>query len=344
MQVKPSPAIWNKVASDIGTDIATLKAVFEVEAAGKFFNSNGSLPRRFEPHHFPKKFWAKLGFKPGKKAAWRASLALKTSTRRAMFDRAENIDTEATFDAASWAAPQIMGFNAELAGFDSAVEMVDSMQESADAQVIAFFNFVENAGLSTHLRSHNWLAFAAGYNGSGQAPVYAAKIESAYRRQSGGKASATLLRVGRQGDAVEDLQTYLDVLGYPVTIDGHFGAETQRAVRAFQTDANLKVDGIAGAATQRALKSAAADALANTPDTVYEEKDLPDIGDPKKEQTTIGDLRVDDVVKHGGTLLGGGGVATVLAAVNENAQTILIAGAVFGAIVIGGLYLWKRMK
>lgn len=338
MQMKPSPAIWNKVAAQLGSDTATLKAVFEVEAAGKFFNSDGSIPRRFEPHHFPKRFWGTLGFNPGNRAAWRASLALKTSVRRAMFDRAENMDTEATFDAASWGAPQIMGFNAELAGHDSAVEMVDAMQQGADQQVIAFFNFVENAGLSTHLRSHNWLAFAAGYNGSGQAPVYAAKIESAYRRQSGGKASAALLRVGSKGKAVEDLQEYLAQLGYDIVVDGHYGIGTQRTVRSFQTEQGLTVDGIAGAATQRALRMAASELLDE------DEEVLPEIGNRTEKQTPIGKLQANEVIKSGTAILGGGGFATLMGALNENAQTILIGGAVVGAIIIGTLYFWKRLN
>lgn len=337
----PSPAIWHNVAEEIGTDVATLKAVFEVEAAGKFFNSNGSLPRRFEPHHFPKKFWAALGFAVKKgQAAWRASLALTTGTRRAMFDKAENIDTEAAFDAASWGAPQIMGFNAELAGHDSAVSMVDAMQESADQQVMAFFNFVVNAGLDTHLRSQDWLAFASGYNGSGKAPVYAAKIETAYRRQSGGRASANILRVGSVGNAVEDLQDYLATAGYTVVIDGHYGAETMRAVRRFQQDHDLVVDGIAGAATQRALKQVVAGKLSEDDEPI----DLPDIGDRREKQQTSGELTIDKIIERGGALIGGGGAATMLGAINENAQTIIVGGIVAAAVIIGGIYVWKRMK
>lgn len=338
----PSPTIWKTVADDIGTDIATLKAVFEVEAAGKFFNSDGSLPRRFEPHHFPRQFWDALGFTVKKgQAAWRASLKLSTSARRAMFDRAENINTEDAFDASSWGAPQIMGFNAELAGHNSAVEMVDAMQEGADQQVMAFFNFVVNAGLDTHLRSQNWLAFAAGYNGDGQAPVYAAKIESAYRRQSGGRASATTLRVGSRGAAVEDLQEYLNMAGHELEVDGHYGAATMRAVRAFQNEHNLTVDGIAGAHTQRTLQDVVTAIKADEEDGPVV---MPRIGDPKDAQPTATDLNIRNIIRDGGALVGGGGVATVLGSINENAQTILIGGIVAGAVLIGALYVWKRMK
>jgi peptidoglycan hydrolase-like protein with peptidoglycan-binding domain len=41
---------------------------------------------------------------------------------------------------------------------------------------------------------------------------------------------------------------------YPITsLDGVFGAETERAVRAFQTENDLTVDGIVGRNTWQAL-------------------------------------------------------------------------------------------
>ncbi len=50
-----------------------------------------------------------------------------------------------------------------------------------------------------------------------------------------------------RGDDVIDLQKALLEHGYsPGKIDGIFGKRTQKAVRAFQRDAGLKVDGIAG--------------------------------------------------------------------------------------------------
>jgi len=58
------------------------------------------------------------------------------------------------------------------------------------------------------------------------------------------------------GEDVRELQSMLAALGYnPGTIDGKFGAQTERAVRAFQSARALKVDGIAGAATMAALRS-----------------------------------------------------------------------------------------
>ncbi len=65
---------------------------------------------------------------------------------------------------------------------------------------------------------------------------------------------ASVLRRGSTGTAVRYLQQKLFSYLYPVgSIDGIFGANTERAVREFQAEHNLAVDGIVGPATWRAL-------------------------------------------------------------------------------------------
>lgn len=325
----PSTTIWHEMSELLGCDIPTIKAVFEVEAAGKFYESTGKLPRRFEPHHFPKKHWGTIGFNPGSTTPWRASLKIKTSERRAMFDRAQRIDAEAAYDATSWGAPQTMGFNSQLAGYPTAIEMVQAYEASADNQIRGFVSFCINAGLDTHLRSQDWHAFAAGYNGDGQAAVYAGKIETAYRRQSGGVASATVLRVGRRGNAVEELQLQLVGLGYEITVDGHFGQETFAAVRDFQSKNGLKVDGIVGATTQRAIVEAGGDPIDQTKD------DKPE---------TSKDQLVDKIIERGTAVVGTGGVAGLLGGLDETAQQLLIGGVILGGIVIAALLILKKRR
>ena len=65
------------------------------------------------------------------------------------------------------------------------------------------------------------------------------------------------LRRGSKGDAIRELQTMLDKLGYdlgPCGIDGDFGKATEAAVRSFQSDHRLTVDGIVGPATYGELE------------------------------------------------------------------------------------------
>ena len=65
---------------------------------------------------------------------------------------------------------------------------------------------------------------------------------------------ATLSRVGSRGEEVRQIQTKLRDWGYnPGKVDGIYGAQTEKAVRAFQKKNGLSVDGIAGPATLKAM-------------------------------------------------------------------------------------------
>ncbi len=62
-----------------------------------------------------------------------------------------------------------------------------------------------------------------------------------------------------RGDDVKDLQQWLKQLGYEITdVDGFFGSEADKAVRAFQKDAGLGADGIVGSNTYKAPDEAEA--------------------------------------------------------------------------------------
>lgn len=50
-----------------------------------------------------------------------------------------------------------------------------------------------------------------------------------------------------------ELQELLNERGYPVAVDGVFGAQTEAAVKQFQNDAGLVADGVVGAKTWAAL-------------------------------------------------------------------------------------------
>ena len=74
---------------------------------------------------------------------------------------------------------------------------------------------------------------------------------------AGGRAT---LRKGSKGQAVTEMQTMLDKLGYDLGscgVDGDFGRATEAAVKSFQSDHRLTVDGICGPATWAELEQAA---------------------------------------------------------------------------------------
>jgi len=237
---------FTDAAARLGCEVATIRAVWQVEGAGRHFRADGSVERRFEPHHFPRQYWAQIGFSPAQgQAPWRASLKQSSD---AMFFKAAAIDLTAACRASSWGAPQIMGFHHARLGFGSPVTMVEHMARGAAQQLGAFVQFVEGLGHDRHLRGHDWLAFARGYNGTGQPEVYAKKIEAAYRKM-GGAPSPVVLRLGDRGPEVAALQRTLGVIE-----DGAFGPGTDAALRAFQARAGLPVDGVAGKRTWDALR------------------------------------------------------------------------------------------
>ena len=61
------------------------------------------------------------------------------------------------------------------------------------------------------------------------------------------------LRFGDSGNAVRVLQRLLSSNGYPVRIDGNFGAVTETAVKAFQSQQSLVADGVVGPKTWQKL-------------------------------------------------------------------------------------------
>ena len=68
---------------------------------------------------------------------------------------------------------------------------------------------------------------------------------------------ATTMKLGDHGNAVKQLQRALNSLRYTTgTIDGVFGASTERALIAFQTAHHLNPDGVLGPATRAGLLNA----------------------------------------------------------------------------------------
>jgi hypothetical protein len=65
-----------------------------------------------------------------------------------------------------------------------------------------------------------------------------------------------LLKLGAKGQEVKELQAILVRQGLALSVDGDFGPNTQRAVKAFQSSRGLLADGIVGSLTWSALFAA----------------------------------------------------------------------------------------
>ncbi|MGZ4768580.1 MAG: peptidoglycan-binding domain-containing protein [Ilumatobacteraceae bacterium] len=72
------------------------------------------------------------------------------------------------------------------------------------------------------------------------------------------------VHIGDSGPGVKQIQTALVAKGYKVSVDGKFGAQTQKAVKAFQAKVGIKQDGIVGPATWSRLKSSSSGTTTTT--------------------------------------------------------------------------------
>lgn len=98
-------------------------------------------------------------------------------------------------------------------------------------------------------------------------PTMAAGIALAEGRDPQAPSHGGVLRNGARGTSVTELQTSLRDLGYRDTSgnelhpDGHFGGNTEHALKNFQREHGLQNDGVAGPRTMQALNEAQAKAM-----------------------------------------------------------------------------------
>lgn len=199
-----------EAATALGCSVAQIRAVFEVEAsgAGWFSDMRGeilaldgpggfldgsSLPKiLFEAHVFDKETGGRFrASHPNLSAArWNKALYVGGQGEYERLHRAMQLDARAALRSASWGAPQIMGFNHKLAGFDTVEAFVEAMKTGARAHLMAFVAFVKASGLTAALRQITTYhasaePFARGYNGAGcKANEYHVKIARAFAKWS----------------------------------------------------------------------------------------------------------------------------------------------------------------
>lgn len=179
----------------LGCDEAALKAVIEVEAAGKGFDAQGRPKILFEPHIFEREL-NKLGYPDdGEHVQWARSAGVASPKwNKALYPRdadgrwrqletACQLSREAALKATSFGMPQICGFNHLASGFHDVEGFVAAMSQSEGQQVLAMARFILKARLDDELRAHDWAGFARGYNGPAYAQNhYDDKLAKAHRK------------------------------------------------------------------------------------------------------------------------------------------------------------------
>lgn len=215
----PAPQIGLKTADFmdaarvLGCTVAQIRAVWEVESGGGWFTDvradilaadgpggfidGPNLPKiLFEAHVFDRETGGRFRASHPNLSSrtWNRALYVGGQAEWLRLHRAMQLDRKAALRSASVGGPQIMGFNHELAGFDTVEAFWEAMKVSERAHLEAFADFIVNKKLGPALRKISNRAvdcqpFAAGYNGAGYAANrYDEKIAAAHAKFSRGAA------------------------------------------------------------------------------------------------------------------------------------------------------------
>jgi hypothetical protein len=217
-------------ARELGVKPAALMAILMVESGGKV----DQLVRRLELHHVRKhlgtrdKSWfnqrfAITGDRPWKghkikvsgdfrpggdwrldpNGVWKPLHGSKNGPSqqeretKAIAAVSERINREVASKSASHGGPQVMGSNAELLGWGTAVSVNDALNPEAVGKehavlfgMASVLDFVANANAAAieaikKPTQANFTTFARTYNGPGQASTYGKKLYAAYRQAEG---------------------------------------------------------------------------------------------------------------------------------------------------------------
>lgn len=199
--------VWNKygnlltgLSDQLHIDPGVAIAVFAIESGGRGFGTDGRMLIRFENHIFYE-YWGKNNTAKynqhfrfdnnqkwtghqfrGASGGWQDVHVKQQNREWDAFNFANSLSSTAAKLSISMGAPQIMGFNYSLVGFNSVQDMFETFSQGDREQILAFFEFVkgkDNRKVEA-LQKNDYVTFAKYYNGSGQATKYGGLIEDVY--------------------------------------------------------------------------------------------------------------------------------------------------------------------
>ncbi|RYC69750.1 N-acetylmuramidase family protein [Spirosoma sordidisoli] len=162
-------ADYQAAAALLRTGVAEIRAVADVESRGRAFLPDGRLVIRFEGHRFRKHTKGKydkshptLSHKYMPNCPYNKGVA--SDYKRLKIAMA--LDPTAALMSCSWGMFQIMGDEYWRCGFKDVHAFVDALKTGEKAHLLAVCQFILSKNLDDALRTHNWRAFAFGYNGA----------------------------------------------------------------------------------------------------------------------------------------------------------------------------------
>jgi hypothetical protein len=236
------------VSGQVGIQAAEIWSVLHVETSGCGFLADRRPQILFERHIFSRETDHKFdATEPDISSLAPGGYGSSGASQYDRLAKAIELNREAALRSASWGIGQIMGFNATAAGFANAAAMVAAMTESEDNQLLAMGQLLKHNGLDRALKSHDWPAFARGYNGLNyEANNYHRKLEAAF-------AGYSVLLPDLNARAAQLLLTYKGFA--PGRVDGLIGPLTRSALAEFQQKVGLPVTSEADAATLAKLNA-----------------------------------------------------------------------------------------
>ena len=223
-------------AEHVGVEPAVLWSVVVVETAGCGFLPDRRPTILFERHIFSTRTGRRFDATHSEISGPAGGYGQPGAHQYERLEEAIACDRPAALESASWGLGQIMGFNAGLAGFRGAEEMVSQMMRGENEQILGMASFMRASGMHVHLQSRDWTTFARRYNG----PAFA---NNRYHEKLA--AAHTSLTSGGLPDLeARALQLLLTYHGFnPGKIDGIVGELTRAAITAFTSKHQLPATG-----------------------------------------------------------------------------------------------------
>ncbi|MGI0118066.1 LysM peptidoglycan-binding domain-containing protein [Zooshikella sp. RANM57] len=177
---------YQHAANQLGVDHAVVKAVAVVESCGKAFIAKNKPAILFEAHIFSRLTQHQFdeAYPHISSRKWNPKLYKGGLKEYQRLEEAKLLNKKEALKSASWGKFQIMGFNYQLAGFETVDTFVEAMCNSEEAQLMAFVTFIEaHKTMLQALRNHDWAKFAKCYNGPAYAKNhYDIKLADAYQQ------------------------------------------------------------------------------------------------------------------------------------------------------------------
>ncbi len=182
---------FQSAATELGVEVAAIRAVASVESGGRSgFGADHRPVLRYELHIFQGRTNAKYH----KTHPHLSQPTLEAGNPYHVGGQANEYSllhgamilrnrVETAWESASWGMFQIMGVN--HSGFSDVGSFVAAMYRSEGEHMRSFLAFCRIRGLVNALRTHNWAAFARGFNGPDyRANNYDVNLANAYARFS----------------------------------------------------------------------------------------------------------------------------------------------------------------